>query len=55
MNELAEWLANNLPASDNEEQLLHGDFRIDNVIFHPKEVSCIQYACPGFGAGYIKF
>ncbi|XP_066485192.1 acyl-CoA dehydrogenase family member 11 isoform X2 [Tiliqua scincoides] len=37
MNELAEWLANNLPAGDNEEQLLHGDFRIDNVIFHPRE------------------
>uniref|UniRef100_A0A8B9C997 Acyl-CoA dehydrogenase family member 11 n=1 Tax=Anser brachyrhynchus TaxID=132585 RepID=A0A8B9C997_9AVES len=37
MNKLAEWLANNLPADDNEETLIHGDFRIDNIIFHPTE------------------
>uniref|UniRef100_A0A8B9T9C5 Acyl-CoA dehydrogenase family member 11 n=1 Tax=Anas platyrhynchos TaxID=8839 RepID=A0A8B9T9C5_ANAPL len=37
MNQLAEWLANNLPADDNEETLIHGDFRIDNIIFHPTE------------------
>ncbi|PKU35283.1 acyl- dehydrogenase family member 11 [Limosa lapponica baueri] len=35
MNQLAEWLANNLPPDDNEERLIHGDFRIDNIIFHP--------------------
>ncbi|KFV65687.1 Acyl-CoA dehydrogenase family member 11 [Dryobates pubescens] len=37
MNKLAEWLANNLPSDDNEEKLIHGDFRIDNIIFHPTE------------------
>ncbi|NWJ06605.1 ACD11 dehydrogenase, partial [Crypturellus undulatus] len=37
MNQLAEWLANNLPPDDNEETLVHGDFRIDNIIFHPTE------------------
>ncbi|XP_037986111.1 acyl-CoA dehydrogenase family member 11 [Motacilla alba alba] len=37
MNKLAEWLANNLPPDDNEETLIHGDFRIDNIIFHPTE------------------
>uniref|UniRef100_A0A8B9P4S8 Acyl-CoA dehydrogenase family member 11 n=1 Tax=Apteryx owenii TaxID=8824 RepID=A0A8B9P4S8_APTOW len=37
MNQLAEWLANNLPPDDNEETLIHGDFRIDNIIFHPTE------------------
>ncbi|NXR10397.1 ACD11 dehydrogenase, partial [Semnornis frantzii] len=37
MKELAEWLANNLPSDDNEENLIHGDFRIDNIIFHPTE------------------
>uniref|UniRef100_A0A8C0B4R1 Acyl-CoA dehydrogenase family member 11 n=1 Tax=Buteo japonicus TaxID=224669 RepID=A0A8C0B4R1_9AVES len=37
MNKLAEWLANNLPPDDNEESLIHGDFRIDIIIFHPTE------------------
>ncbi|KAM6276197.1 LOW QUALITY PROTEIN: acyl-CoA dehydrogenase family member 11 [Spheniscus humboldti] len=37
MNKLAGWLANNLPPDDNEESLIHGDFRIDKVIFHPTE------------------
>uniref|UniRef100_A0A8C2SUE8 Acyl-CoA dehydrogenase family member 11 n=1 Tax=Coturnix japonica TaxID=93934 RepID=A0A8C2SUE8_COTJA len=37
MNELAEWLANNVPLDDDEEALIHGDFRIDNIIFHPTE------------------
>lgn len=41
MNDLAEWLMNNLPAGDDEEHLIHGDFRIDNIIFHPTEVFCI--------------
>ncbi|NXY82679.1 ACD11 dehydrogenase, partial [Alcedo cyanopectus] len=37
MNKLAEWLANNLPPDDKEERLIHGDFRIENIIFHPTE------------------
>ncbi|KFV87972.1 Acyl-CoA dehydrogenase family member 11, partial [Struthio camelus australis] len=37
MNQLAEWLANNLPPGDNEETLIHGDFKMDNIIFHPEE------------------
>ncbi|XP_065255315.1 acyl-CoA dehydrogenase family member 11 [Emys orbicularis] len=41
MNQLAEWLMNNLPAGDNEENLIHGDFRIDNIIFHPREARVV--------------
>ncbi|XP_074844381.1 acyl-CoA dehydrogenase family member 11 [Carettochelys insculpta] len=41
MNQLAEWLMNNLPADDNEENLIHGDFRIDNIIFHPREARVV--------------
>ncbi|XP_072547201.1 acyl-CoA dehydrogenase family member 11 [Salminus brasiliensis] len=37
MNELSDWLSNNLPSNDNEVTLVHGDFRIDNLIFHPTE------------------
>ncbi|TDG97289.1 hypothetical protein EPR50_G00225170 [Perca flavescens] len=37
MNELSDWLMKNLPANDNEVTLVHGDFRLDNLIFHPTE------------------
>ncbi|XP_043082513.1 acyl-CoA dehydrogenase family member 11-like [Puntigrus tetrazona] len=37
MDKLSDWLTNNLPNSDNEVSLVHGDFRIDNLIFHPTE------------------
>lgn len=33
---LIEWLPKNIP-SDDETRIVHGDFRIDNVIFHPTE------------------
>uniref|UniRef100_A0A8D3CHH9 Acyl-CoA dehydrogenase family member 11 n=1 Tax=Scophthalmus maximus TaxID=52904 RepID=A0A8D3CHH9_SCOMX len=37
MNELSDWLMKNLPANDVEVTLVHGDFRLDNLIFHPRE------------------
>ncbi len=33
---LIEWLPQHLPSSD-ETRIVHGDYRIDNVIFHPTE------------------
>ncbi|KAM9308873.1 acyl-CoA dehydrogenase family member 11 [Gastrophryne carolinensis] len=41
MNQLADWLQNNLPSNDNEECLIHGDFKMDNLIFHPYEARVI--------------
>uniref|UniRef100_A0A673CYY6 Acyl-CoA dehydrogenase family member 11 n=1 Tax=Sphaeramia orbicularis TaxID=375764 RepID=A0A673CYY6_9TELE len=38
MNGLSDWLMKNLPADDNEVTLVHGDFRLENMIFHPTEV-----------------
>lgn len=35
-NELIAWLPQHIPAGD-ETRIVHGDFRIDNVIFHPDE------------------
>lgn len=41
MNEQSEWLMKNLPANDDEVTLVHGDFRLDNLIFHPTEARVI--------------
>lgn len=38
MDKLSDWLLSNLPTNDNEVALVHGDFRVDNLIFHPTEV-----------------
>lgn len=37
MERLMAWLAGNIPADDGRIALIHGDFRFDNVIFHPTE------------------
>jgi len=36
MDHLIEWLPENIPPGD-ETTLIHGDYRLDNMIFHPKE------------------
>ncbi|MEF7612850.1 phosphotransferase [Aquincola sp. MAHUQ-54] len=34
---LIDWLPRHLPAGDETPRIVHGDYRIDNVIFHPTE------------------
>lgn len=36
MNVLMEWLPKNIPDQD-ETTLVHGDYRLDNILFHPTE------------------
>ena len=36
MDRLMEWLPSNIPAGD-ETSIVHGDYRLDNMIFHPTE------------------
>ncbi|MBU2511764.1 phosphotransferase [bacterium] len=36
MEKLIEWLEQNIPDND-ETTIVHGDFRLDNMIFHPRE------------------
>jgi aminoglycoside phosphotransferase (APT) family kinase protein len=36
MDNLIAWLPNNIPAGD-ETAVVHGDYRLDNLIFHPTE------------------
>jgi aminoglycoside phosphotransferase (APT) family kinase protein len=40
MENLIAWLPENIPAGD-ETTLVHGDFRLDNMIFHPTEPKVI--------------
>lgn len=37
MDRLVEWLPVNIPADTDRASIIHGDFRIDNIIFHPTE------------------
>jgi aminoglycoside phosphotransferase (APT) family kinase protein len=37
MERLVEWLPENIPADEGEARIIHGDFRCDNMIFHPTE------------------
>jgi len=37
MDRLVEWLPAHLPVDDAAASVVHGDFRIDNMIFHPTE------------------
>ena len=41
MEALIRWLADNLPDDDGRVSLVHGDYRLDNMIFHPKEPKVI--------------
>jgi aminoglycoside phosphotransferase (APT) family kinase protein len=40
MENLIAWLPDNIPAGD-ETSLVHGDYRLDNMIFHPTEARVI--------------
>jgi aminoglycoside phosphotransferase (APT) family kinase protein len=37
MDRLIEWLPANLPGDDGQASLVHGDYRLDNIVFHPSE------------------
>lgn len=37
MEQLIEWLPKNVPREQTRSHLVHGDYRLDNVMFHPTE------------------
>jgi aminoglycoside phosphotransferase (APT) family kinase protein len=37
MDRLVEWLPDHVPDDDDAGSIVHGDFRCDNLIFHPEE------------------
>lgn len=52
MEELIDWLAGNLPADDGRLALVHGDYRLDNVIFdstEPRAVAVLDWELSTLG------
>lgn len=41
MNQLITWLENALPEDDGRMGLVHGDYRLDNLMFHPEKPEII--------------
>ncbi|HEX5182573.1 MAG TPA: phosphotransferase [Allosphingosinicella sp.] len=41
MDRLVEWLPANIPDAGDDSRILHGDFRCDNMIFHPERPEVI--------------
>jgi aminoglycoside phosphotransferase (APT) family kinase protein len=37
IEQLISWLTDNMPADDGQVSLIHGDYRLDNIIFHPEK------------------
>jgi aminoglycoside phosphotransferase (APT) family kinase protein len=37
MDRLVEWLPAHIPSGEEESRIIHGDFRCDNMVFHPTE------------------
>ncbi len=37
METLMQWLPENMPSGDETVSLIHGDYRLDNLIYHPEE------------------
>ncbi len=37
IDKLVDWLPRNVPTGDDETVIVHGDFRFDNMMFHPTE------------------
>lgn len=42
MEYLMQWLPANMPVDDGQIALVHGDFRLDNMLFHPTETKVLS-------------
>ena len=39
MNKLIDWLPNNIP-DDDANSIVHGDYRLDNMVLHADKPKC---------------
>ncbi len=55
MDQLIEWLAANIPADDGKRTLVHGDYRIDNMLFakdRPEVIAVLDWELSTIGHPY---
>ncbi|MEC8195527.1 MAG: phosphotransferase family protein [Pseudomonadota bacterium] len=55
MDQLIDWLAANIPADDGKRTLVHGDYRIDNMLFakdRPEVVAVLDWELSTIGHPY---
>ncbi len=58
MERLIEWLPGHVPPQDAETAVVHGDFRLDNVIFHPTQpriVAVLDWELSTLGDPLVDF
>jgi aminoglycoside phosphotransferase (APT) family kinase protein len=58
MEALIDWLPKNLPTTPEEVRLVHGDYRLDNLIVHPTEprvLAVVDWELSTLGCPYADF
>jgi len=58
MDKLIAWVSKNIPEDDGQVSLIHGDYRMDNIIFHPTEsraLAVLDWELSTLGHPYADF